>query len=110
MANAEQLVRDFLQRHRDSPFSASQIGHGATLSEPSLKAVLDDLIERGEVHKVSDGRFLYTNNADIASYHILREIAPNVTFEEFMRHRDEPHVLVRISRDRVVAKDPRGGI
>ena len=110
MADQEKLVREFLQRHRDSPFVASQIIGAPKIGEPALTAILEDMVSRGELVKVSPERFLYTTNADVAAFHILREIAPNITFEEFMSHKEDPHVLVRMSRDRVIAKDPRGGV
>ena len=110
MSDAEKLVKEFLQRHRDAPFAASQIIGAPKVGEPVLRAVLEDMVSRGEVVKISPERFIYTTNADVASFHILREIAPNITFEEFMAHKEEPHVLVRMSRDRVIMKDPRGGV
>ena len=109
MADQEKLVREFLQRHRDAPFAASQIIGAQSVGEPALRVILEDMVSRGELVKISPERFIYTTNADVAAFHILREIAPNITFEEFLAHREDPHVLVRMSRDRVIAKDPRGG-
>ena len=110
MADSEKLVKEFLQRHRDSPFAASQITGAPNVGEPALKTILEDMVNRGELVRISPERFIFTTNADVAAFHVLREIAPNITFEEFMAHKDEPHILVRMSRDRVIAKDPRGGI
>jgi hypothetical protein len=110
MVDAETLLREYASRHRDEPFSAVQAVGKLSVGEPALRATLGDMVRRGELVGLPSGRYLYTTNADVAAFHIMREVAPNITFEEFMSHRDEPHVLVRASRDRDILKDPRGGI
>jgi hypothetical protein len=110
MADPERLVKDYLAKHRDRPFSAAQLGGSTSIGEPALRVILDDMVKRGELVGLGANRYLYATNSDVAAFHIMREVAPNITFEEFMAHREEPHLLARMSRDRVIAKDPRGGL
>jgi hypothetical protein len=110
MVDAEKALKDYAKRHADEPFTAAQARGGQQIGEPALKRALGEMVMNGELVGLPSGRYLYTNNADIAAYHIMREVAPNISFEEFISHRDEPHLLVRASRDREILKDPRGGI
>jgi hypothetical protein len=110
MVDAETVLKEFAAKHRDEPFTAAQALRRLSIGEPALKATLTAMVDRGELVNLPSGRYLYTTNADVAAFHLMREVAPNITFEEFIAHRDEPHVLVRASRDRVIAKDPRGGV
>jgi len=110
MVDPEMLLKEYASKRRDEPFTASQARGALKIGEPALQALLCDMVRSGELVGLPSGRFLYTTNADVAAFHIMREVAPNITFQEFMLHRDEPHLLARASRDRDILKDPRGGI
>ncbi len=70
--------------------------------------VIDTLVEEKEIFKVGEGRYMHSNNSELVAFEIFREIAPNIDFDEYLKYKDEEHVLMRLSRDRQMLGGPIG--
>ncbi|MEW5936374.1 MAG: hypothetical protein AB1665_00955 [Candidatus Thermoplasmatota archaeon] len=104
MDRAQDALRRYLDAKRDEPFSASQAADALALDREMTRRLLQKLAKEGEIRKLPGERYIFTTSADRLAYNMLLAIAPNISFEEYVSHRDAPHVLVRMSRDREVTK------
>jgi hypothetical protein len=72
-------------------------------TEESVTRDIRMLVRRDGFFDLGHGRVMFSPDADRAAFEIFRTAAPRITYEEFTRFRDEPHILMRLSRDREVA-------
>ncbi|MBI5001275.1 MAG: hypothetical protein HZB92_07115 [Euryarchaeota archaeon] len=100
----ETALRRFFESLRDRPFTVAQAAGALRIDEDSARKLLARHAQKGQVSELVRDRFIYSNSADVVAYNMFLEVAPNVTFQEYVAHRDEPHVLARLSRDRDIAK------
>jgi hypothetical protein len=75
------------------------------LGEPEERVArdIDRLLEREGFFDLGNDRVMFSPEADRPAFEIFRTAAPRITYEEFVRFRDQPHILMRLSRDREVA-------
>ena len=103
MTDDSELLAKRLREMSDRPVSVHDLAGELGLSEPRMARGVGDLMKRSGFYDLGGGKVMFTGNADLAAYEILRTAAANITFEEFVRHRDQPHLLMRLSRDREIA-------
>lgn len=90
----------------DRPFSVPDLAAEFGISEPRMARGVGDLMKRKGFYDLGEGRVMFTGNADLAAFEIFKTAAMHITFDEYIRYRDQPHVLMRMSRDREVARGP----
>jgi hypothetical protein len=49
---------------------------------------------------LGNGMLMFTGNAERAAFEIFKSVAPHITFDEYVQHRERPHVLLRMSKER----------
>lgn len=94
------------RRIRDNPDRAiSVLDLANELAVPELKIAgsIKDLVKRDGFFDLGNDRVMFTGDSDLAAFEIFRTTAVNISFEEFIQYRDKPHLLMRLSRDRMVA-------
>ena len=104
MDSHEAALKRYFESHADRPFSAEQAAGELGIDEKTARQLLMRHANQGSVSELARNRFIFSNSADVVAYNMFLEVAPNVTFQEYVAHRDEPHVLARLSRDRDIAK------
>ncbi|MFO7618692.1 MAG: hypothetical protein R6W91_03435 [Thermoplasmata archaeon] len=98
----ENLARR-LRETPDMPVSAQDLASEFGLSEAKMARNISDLMKRDGFFDLGNNRLMFTGNSDTAAFEIFRTAAAHITFEEYVRHREQPHILMRLSRDREVA-------
>jgi len=98
----EQLAKRF-RDNPDRPFNMSDIASEFGLSEARMARSMSDLLKRDGFFDLGNNRLMFTGNMDMAGFEIFRFAAPHISFEEYMKHRETPHLLMRLSRDREIA-------
>ena len=94
------------RRIRDRPDKVMRITDLAMeLQLPELKVARDikDIVKRDGFFDLGNHRVMFTGNSDLAAFEIFRTAAANINYEEFVQYQDQPHLLMRLSRDREVA-------
>ncbi len=93
-------------RLRTQPGKVTSIFDLVTELEASEDMVVRDikrLVKRDGFFDLGNGRVMYSPNADRAAFEVFRTSAPRISFEEYTQYREEPHILMRLSRDRIAA-------
>lgn len=92
-----------LRNHPDRVLSAFDMADEIGLDDERMTTTIEVLAKRDGFFDLGRGRLMFSSDADRVAFEIFRTEAPNVSYEEYQRYRDEPHVLMRMSRDRDVA-------
>ena len=92
-----------LRENPDRAFSVFELGEEFGLSRDAMSTTLERLAKRDAFFDLGHGRMMFTNDSHRVAFEIFRTEAPNISYEEYVRYRDEPHILMRMSRDRDVA-------
>lgn len=93
------LIEHF-RKHRDSVLTLSSLSDELDIRYDGLREALADLDEDTSIFDLGNDRYMFSTDRMLVAYEIFRGIAPNVTLDEYKQYRDEPHILVRMSRDR----------
>jgi len=99
------------KRIRDSPdkvHSVSDLADELQLPELRVARDIKDIVKRDGFFDLGNQRVMFTGDSDIAAFELFKTAAANISFDEFIQLRDQPHLLMRLSRDREVAcrRDP----
>ncbi len=92
-----------LRETPDRPVYIQDIASEFGLSESRMATSVSELMKRDGFFDLGNNRLMFTGNTDMAGFEIFRTMASHITFEEYVRYRDQPHILMRLSRDRDVA-------
>ena len=98
-SNIDSLLTHF-RRNTDQVMTLTSIHELLGESKDHMNENIDALVEDREIFRVGEDRYIYSNNSDLVAFEIFRGIAPNITFDEYLKYKDEEHVLMRLSRDR----------
>ena len=93
-------------RLRDQPdkvFSVFEVADEMNIGSERITTTIEVLARRDGFFDLGRGRMMFSSDADRVAFEIFRTEAPNISYEEYQRYRDEPHILMRMSRDRDVA-------
>ena len=104
-SNIDSLLTHF-RKNRDQVMSITAIHELLGEGKDNMNKSIDMLIEDKEIFKIGEERYMYSNNSDLVAFEIFREIAPNITFDDYLKYKDEEHVLMRLSRDRGMLNGP----
>jgi hypothetical protein len=92
-----------LRQQPDRPLSVHELAEDLDHGGETITRGIDVLARRDGFFDLGKGRMMFSEDADRVAFEIFRTEAPNITFEEFHRYRDEPHILMRMSRDRDIS-------
>jgi hypothetical protein len=92
-----------LRNQPDKPFSILDAAEELGLVGERTTTTIEVLARRDGFFDLGGGRMMFSSDADRVAYEIFRSEAPNITYEEYQRYHDDPHILMRMSRDRDVA-------
>ena len=94
------------RRLREDPDRAISVHDlAAELQLPELRVAreIKDLVKRDGFFDIGNQRVMFTGNSDLAAFEIFKTTAVHVSYDEFIQYREQPHLLMRLSRDREVA-------
>ncbi|MCK5309614.1 MAG: hypothetical protein KAJ33_04405 [Thermoplasmata archaeon] len=94
------------KRIRDRPdnvLSVSDLASELQLPELQVARDIKDIVKRDGFFDIGDHSIMFTGNTELAAFEIFKTAAANITFDEFIKHQEQPHLLMRLSRDRTVA-------
>ena len=100
--NIEQLAMR-LRNRPDTVMSIFELTEDMGLPSDNVTGAIERLTSRKGFYDLGNGRAMFSGNTDRVAFEVFRTEAPQITFEEFNQFRDEPHILMRMSRDRDVA-------
>ncbi len=103
MTQDTELLERHLRKHQDRPFSVPDLASELHLPELKVAREIKDLVKRDGYFDLGNQRVMFTGDSDLAAYEIFRTAATHITYEEFIQYREQPHLLMRLSRDREVA-------
>jgi hypothetical protein len=92
-----------LREMPDRPVSIPDLASEFGLSEAKMARNVSDLMKRDGFFDLGNERIMFTGNTDLAAFEIFRTSATHITFEEYARYREQPHILMRLSRDREIS-------
>ncbi len=102
ISNIDRLLTHF-RKNTDRVISVQTLSEKIMLGEDELQDDLKKMVGGEMVYEIGDGRYMHSNNSELVAFEIFRDIAPNISFEEYVKYKDEEHVLMRMSRDRNMA-------
>ena len=94
------------RRIRENPDRAISFSDLATeLSLPELKIARDikDLVKHDDFFDLGNHRVMFSGNSDLVAFEIFKTAAAHISFDEYIQYQDQPHLLMRLSRDREMA-------
>ncbi|KYK26532.1 MAG: hypothetical protein AYK23_02895 [Candidatus Proteinoplasmatales archaeon SG8-5] len=103
MTDPVETIAMRLRDQPDRPFSVLDAAEELGLARDRTTTTIEVLARRDGFFDLGGGRMIFSSDADRVAYEIFRSEAPNITYEEYQRYRDDPHILMRMSRDRDVA-------
>jgi hypothetical protein len=103
MTDPVEIVAARLREKPDRAFSVLDLGDDMGLGRDRMTTTIEVLARREGFFDLGGGRMMFSSDADRVAYEIFKSEAPNISYEEYQRYRDEPHLLMRMSRDRDVA-------
>jgi hypothetical protein len=92
-----------LRNSPNRPLSLFEIAEELDLNQETMARGIESLANRDGFFDLGHGRMMFSKDADRVAFEIFRTEAPNITFEEFHKYREEPHILMRMSRDRDIS-------
>ncbi len=101
ISNIDRLLTHF-RKNTDRVISMQALSEKIMVGEDELQDDLKKMVGGEMVYEIGEGRYMLSNNSELVAYEIFRDIAPNISFEEYVKYKDEEHVLMRMSRDRNV--------
>lgn len=103
MTDEIEMLARRLRETPDTPVNLPDLATELGLSEVRMARDVKDLMKRDGYFDLGNCRLMFTGNSDLAAFEIFKTAAAHVTFDEYIRFRDQPHILMRLSRDREVA-------
>jgi hypothetical protein len=103
MTDDVEILARKLRETPDKPVYLPDLISELGLSDRKMARSVSDLMKRDGFFDLGNQRIMFTGNSDMAAYEIFRNAAFHISFEEYVRHREQPHILMRLSRDREVA-------
>ncbi len=98
----EQLAQR-LRNRPDTVMSVFELAEEMGLPPDNVPGTIERLRHRKDFHDLGNGRAMFSGNVDRVAFEVFRTEASQITFEEYQQFRDQPHILMRMSRDRDVA-------
>jgi len=92
-------LRDNPDRVISVPDQANELG----IPESNITRSMEDLTKYDGFFNLGNDRVMFTGDSDIAAFEIFKTLAINITFDEYIKYREQPHLLMRLSRDRIIA-------
>jgi hypothetical protein len=102
MSDEIEMLAKRLRETPDKPITIPDLAAEFGLTEAKMARSAGELMKRSGYYDLG-GKLMFTGNADLAAFEILRNTAAHITFEEYIKYRDQPHILMRMSRDREVS-------
>ena len=109
ISNIDRLLTHF-RKNTDRVISMRALSEKIMLGEDELQDDLKKMVGGEMVYEIGEGRYMLSNNSELVAFEIFRAIAPNISFEEYIKYKDEEHVLMRMSRDRNMAMNSTIGV
>jgi hypothetical protein len=106
MTDYVEMLARRLRETPDKPVSLPDLAAEFGLSEPRMARGMGSLMKRTGFYDLGGGRVMFTGNSDLAAFEIFKTAAIHITFEEYLHYKDQPHILMRMSRDREIACGP----
>ena len=103
MTDEVEMLARRLRDNPDKPVQMLELAEELGIPRGRMPGNVADLLKRDGFFDLGDHRLMFTGNSDMAAFEIFRMAAPHVQFEEFIRFREQPHLLMRLSRDRAIA-------
>lgn len=98
---APEEVRSYFERRQGQLLPFSRIAHdlGIPLTTQDLfRAEFETL----GAHALEGDIYVFDHDRERLAFRMMQQVAPNISLDEFREYRDAEHILVRISRDRMV--------
>ena len=92
-----------IREHQDRVISLTELASEFQLPELQVARSIKDLVKHDGFFEIGDQSVMFTGNSDLAAFEIFKTAATNITYDEFIQYREQPHLLMRLSRDRVVS-------
>ncbi|MDD4307961.1 MAG: hypothetical protein PHU53_04035 [Thermoplasmata archaeon] len=103
MTDEIEMLARRLRETPNRPVSAPDLASELGLPEERVAHDMKSLMKRDGFFDLGNSRMMFTGNADLAGFEIFRNLASHISFEEYIQYRDQPHLLMRLSRDREVS-------
>ena len=100
--DVEMLARR-LREKPDQPVPYADLASEFGISEIKMTRSVKDLMKRDGFFDLGNSRLMFTGNSDLAAFEIFKTAAVHISYEEYVQYRDQPHILMRLSRDREVS-------
>ncbi|MDO9537127.1 MAG: hypothetical protein Q7J68_02290 [Thermoplasmata archaeon] len=103
MTDEVEMLARRLREKPDIPMSVFDLASELSLPEERIKYDVKNLMKRDGFFDLGGSRLMFTGNSDLAAFEIFKMSATQISYNEYVQYRDQPHILMRLSRDREVA-------
>ena len=96
---------EFFKKNSDRTLSADDIAKGLEIPVGRVEEMLAREFEKNEeLFVIGNDNFIFTKDRDLVAFEIMKEVAPNITKEEWSKHRQDLPRLMYLSRRREIGK------
>lgn len=103
MADEFDLLAKRIRDNPDRVMSVSDLATELVLPELQIARDIKDLVKHDGFFDLGNHRVMFSGNSDLVAFEIFKTTAGNISYKEYIQYQDQPHLLMRLSRDREVA-------
>jgi len=103
MTDEVEMLARRLRERPDIPISIPNLASELGLPEARVALDVKNLMRRDGFFNLGNSRLMFTGNSDFAAFEIFKIAASHIFYEEYVQYREQPHILMRLSRDRAIA-------
>ena len=103
MTDEVEMLARRLRERPDTPVSIPDLASELGLPEARVAHDVKSLMRRDGFFDLGNSRLMFTGNSDLAAFEIFRIAASHISYEEYVQFREQPHILMRLSRDREIS-------
>ena len=100
-------VKQYLLAHRNDVVTPEVVSQETGMPPGIVSRGFEKMLALNDLKSLGDDRYIFADDSDEAAFTILASIAPNISLDEYRQHKDQPHLLVALSREREIGRHTR---
>ena len=92
-----------IKENPDRAIPFSDLANDLAVPEMNIARDIKDLVKHDGFFDLGNHRVMFSGNSDLVAFEIFKTAANHISFDEYIQYQDQPHLLMRLSRDREMA-------
>ena len=104
MTDEFDLLARRIKESPGQPISFRDLASEMAVPEMKIARTIEDLVKHDGFYELGNSRVMFSGNSDLVAFEIFKTAAIHISFDEYIQYQDQPHLLMRLSRDREMAQ------